>query len=104
MRANRLAAEGRDIINLGIGQPDANPPETAIEAARKALRDGDHGYTDPPGLPALREAVAADLHRRLGVDVASDRVFVTPGAKPVMFFAMLRKSFIRTPGFRSIAR
>lgn len=89
MRANRMAAEGRDVINLGIGQPDAQPPQTAIEAARKALRDGNHGYTDPPGLPALREAVAADLHRRLGVDVAPDRVFVTPGAKPVMFFAML---------------
>ncbi|MCY3814819.1 MAG: pyridoxal phosphate-dependent aminotransferase [Gammaproteobacteria bacterium] len=89
MRANRLAKEGRDVINLGIGQPDAKPPETAIEAARKALRDGYHGYTDPPGLPALREAVAADLDRRLGVDVAPDRVFVTPGAKPVMFFAML---------------
>ena len=89
MRANRLAAEGRDIINLGIGQPDAKPPATAIEAARKALRDGDHGYTDPPGLPVLRDAVAADLHRRLGVDVAPDRVFITPGAKPVMFFAML---------------
>jgi len=89
MRANRLAKEGRDVINLGIGQPDAKPPETAIEAARKALRDGYHGYTDPLGLPALREAVAADLDRRLGVDVAPDRVFVTPGAKPVMFFAML---------------
>ena len=89
MRANRLAAEGRDIINLGIGQPDAKPPATAIEAARKALRDGDHGYTDPPGLPVLREAVGADLHRRLGVDVTPDRVFITPGAKPVMFFAML---------------
>ncbi len=89
MRANRLAAEGRDVINLGIGQPDARPPGTAIEAARKALRDGEHGYTDPPGLPVLREAVAADLHRRLGVDVAPDRVFITPGAKPVMFFAML---------------
>ena len=89
MRANRMAADGHDVINLGIGQPDAHPPETAIEAARKALRDGNHGYTDPPGLPALREAIAADLHRRLGVDVAPDRVFVTPGAKPVMFFAML---------------
>lgn len=89
MRANRLAAEGCDVVNLGIGQPDAKPPKTAIEAARKALRDGDHGYTDPPGLPVLREAVATDLHRRLGVDVAPDRVFVTPGAKPVMFFAML---------------
>ena len=89
MRANRMAADGCDVINLGIGQPDAQPPETAIEAACKALRDGYHGYTDPPGLPALREAVAVNLHRRLGVDVAPDLVFVTPGAKPVIFFAML---------------
>ncbi len=89
MRANRMAADGCDVINLGIGQPDAQPPETAIEAARKALRDAHHGYTDPPGLPALREAVAANLHRRLGIDVAPDLILVTPGAKPVMFFAML---------------
>lgn len=89
MRANRMAADGCDVINLGIGQPDAQPPESAIEAARKALRDGNHGYTDPPGLPALREAVAANLHRRLRVDVSPDLVIVTPGAKPVIFFAML---------------
>ena len=63
-RAERLKREGRDIINLGIGQPDFRTPEHIVEAAVKALRDGHHGYTPANGIPALREAVAADLHRR----------------------------------------
>ena len=63
-RAGQLAAEGRDVINLGIGQPDFPTPPNIVEAAVKALRDGQHGYTPATGLPKLREAVAADLHRR----------------------------------------
>ena len=56
-RANALAAKGRDIINLGIGQPDFRTPEHIVEAAIKALRDGHHGYTPATGLLATREAV-----------------------------------------------
>ena len=63
-RASKLAAEGREIINLGIGQPDFQTPEHIVEAGIKALRDGHHGYTPANGLPVLREAVAADLHHR----------------------------------------
>ena len=63
-RANALAASGRDIINLGIGQPDFRTPDHIVDAAIKALRDGHHGYTPATGIPALREAVAADLHKR----------------------------------------
>ena len=88
-RAARLAAEGRDIINLGIGQPDFRTPEHIVEAGIKALRGGHHGYTPANGLPALREAVAADLHRRHGAEVDPDCVVVVPGGKPTMFFAML---------------
>ncbi len=87
-RANALAAQGRDIINLGIGQPDFATPDHIVEAGIKALRDGHHGYTPANGLPALREAVAADLHRRHGVDVNPDHVVVVPGGKPTMFFAI----------------
>ena len=58
-RANALAAQGRDIINLGIGQPDFKTPAHIVEAAVKALRDGHHGYTPAQGIPELREAVAA---------------------------------------------
>ncbi|WP_238367279.1 pyridoxal phosphate-dependent aminotransferase [Mesobacterium pallidum] len=88
-RAQKLAAEGRDIINLGIGQPDFQTPEHIVEAGIKALRDGHHGYTPANGIPALREAVAADLHRRHGVEVNPDTVVVQPGGKPTMFFACL---------------
>ena len=58
-RAQALAASGRDIINLGIGQPDFKTPDHIVEAAVKALRDGHHGYTPANGIPALRTAVAA---------------------------------------------
>ncbi|GAA3856060.1 pyridoxal phosphate-dependent aminotransferase [Celeribacter arenosi] len=88
-RAGRLAAEGRDIINLGIGQPDFATPEHIVEAGVKALRDGHHGYTPANGLPVLREAVAADLHGRHGVDVDPDTVVVVPGGKPTMFFSIM---------------
>ena len=63
-RATELAARGRDIINLGIGQPDFPTPPHIVEAAVKALRDGHHGYTPATGILPLREAVAADLERR----------------------------------------
>jgi len=88
-RAQKLAAEGRDVINLGIGQPDFPTPDHIVEAAVKALRDGAHGYTPANGVPPLREAVAADLHRRHGAEVDPDHVVVVPGGKPTMFFAVL---------------
>ena len=88
-RAQKLAAAGRDIINLGIGQPDFRTPEHIVEAGIKALRDGHHGYTPATGIPALREAVAADLEGRHGVAVNPDHVVVVPGGKPTMFFAIL---------------
>ncbi|MCP4386184.1 MAG: aminotransferase class I/II-fold pyridoxal phosphate-dependent enzyme, partial [Hyphomicrobiales bacterium] len=88
-RANALAAEGRDIINLGIGQPDFRTPDHIVEAAVKALHDGEHGYTAANGIPALREAVAVDVHRRLGVEASPDQVMIVPGGKVTMFSAIL---------------
>jgi aspartate aminotransferase len=88
-RATQLAAQGRDIINLGIGQPDFRTPDHIVEAAIKALRDGHHGYTPATGILPLREAVAADLHRRHGVTVSPDEVMIMPGGKPTMFMAIL---------------
>ncbi|MDP6081126.1 MAG: pyridoxal phosphate-dependent aminotransferase [Arenicellales bacterium] len=88
-RAEALGREGRDIINLGIGQPDFKTPPHVVEAGIKALRDGHHGYTPSPGIPALREAVAADIARNRGIDVDPDRVVVVPGGKVTMFFAIL---------------
>jgi aspartate aminotransferase len=88
-RANALIAQGRDVINLGIGQPDFRTPDFIVEAAVKALRDGHHGYTPAVGIPPLREAVAADLHKRFQVSVSPDEVMILPGGKPTMFMAIL---------------
>jgi aspartate aminotransferase len=88
-RATELAAQGRDIINLGIGQPDFRTPDHVVEAAAKALRDGHHGYTPAVGIKPLREAVAADLHKRFKVDVSPDAVMIMPGGKPTMYMSIL---------------
>jgi hypothetical protein len=88
-RAKALEAKGKSIINLGIGQPDFLTPPHIVEAAIKALRDGQHGYTPANGIPQLREAVAADLNRRHGVTVDPGCVLIVPGGKVTMFFAIL---------------
>jgi len=88
-RAAALEAKGKSIINLGIGQPDFKTPQHIVEAAIKALRDGHHGYTAANGILPLREAVAADLNRRHGVEVDPDNVVVVPGGKVTMFFAIM---------------
>lgn len=88
-RAQQLAAQGHDIINLGIGQPDFRTPDHIVEAAKRALDEGHHGYTAAAGIPELRAAVAADLRSRHDVQVDPGSVLITPGAKPVMYFAIL---------------
>lgn len=88
-RAEALKASGRNIINLGIGQPDFKTPDHIVDAAIKALRDGHHGYTPAPGIPELREAVAADIVKNRGIEVDPKQVLVVPGGKVTMFFAIL---------------
>lgn len=88
-RATELQRQGKDIINLGIGQPDFPTPEHIVEAAVKALRDGHHGYTPANGILPLREAVSADLHKRFNVEVSPESVMIVPGGKVTMFMAIL---------------
>jgi aspartate/methionine/tyrosine aminotransferase len=88
-RAEALKRQGKDIISLGIGQPDFPTPPHIVEAAAKALRDGHHGYTPANGILPLREAVAADIQKRRGVAVHPDRIVVVPGGKVTMFFAIV---------------
>ena len=88
-RARALAATGRDIIHLHLGEPDFDTPPNIVEAAARALADGQTHYAPPPGVPVFREAIAADFSRRRGVEVTPDRVVVTPGAKPVMAYLMM---------------
>ena len=87
-RAARLAQEGRDVINLGIGQPDFPTPPHIVEAACRALRDGHHGYTPANGVLPLREAVAEDILKHRGVEIDPGQVLIVPGGKVTMFFAI----------------
>ena len=88
-RAGELVAQGRDIINLGIGQPDFKTPDHIVEAAIKALRDGHHGYTPATGIPELREAVARRTLSTTGIEVSPGNVIIVPGGKVTMFAAIL---------------
>jgi aspartate aminotransferase len=88
-RATALAAEGKDIINLGIGQPDFKTPSHIVEAAIKALRDGHHGYTPATGLLATREAVVRRTLTTTGVEVSPENVMILPGGKPTMYAAII---------------
>ncbi len=88
-RAIELSRQGRDIVNLGIGQPDFATPPNVVEAAVRALRDGHHGYTAATGILPLREALSADLRRRFGVEVSPENIVVVPGGKVTMFAAIL---------------
>src|SRR5215468_4987091 len=87
-RATALAAQGKDIINLGIGQPDFRTPDHIVEAAAKALRDGAHGYTAANGILPLREAIAGEWATRYKAKVDPGQILVVPGGKVTMFFAI----------------
>lgn len=89
VRAKALEAQGRDIIHLEIGEPDFDTPANITDAACEALHAGATHYTPAPGVPALREAIAADATARRGVTFAPENVVVTPGGKPIMFFSIL---------------
>ena len=77
------------IVHLEIGEPDFDTPANIVKAGQDALANGFTHYGPSAGLPALREAIAADYSRRRGVTVAPEQVVVFPGGKPVMFFMFL---------------
>src|SRR5436309_9367175 len=88
-RARALEATGRDVIHLEIGEPDFDTPANIRTAAQRALDDGWTHYGPALGLPVLREAIAIDASHRKRFPVSSEQVVVTPGAKPIMFYAIL---------------
>ena len=87
--ANKLIKEGKDIVNLGIGQPDFKTPENVQEAAIKAIRDGHHGYTPSNGIIELREAISKMIEDDYNAHISADNILITPGGKPVIFFSTL---------------
>ena len=88
-KATKLASEGKDIINLGIGQPDFPTPINIQEAAIKAIRDGKHGYTPSNGIPELREAVAEYIFNEYNIEKNPEEILITPGGKPTIFYSSL---------------
>jgi len=94
-RAREIERTGAHVVHLELGEPDADPPTAALDACRDALARGETRYTDSRGLPELREAIAADLLRRFGARVPSERVLVTSGTSPGMLLAF---SLLVQPG------
>jgi aspartate/methionine/tyrosine aminotransferase len=89
VKARALEAQGRDVVHLEIGEPDFDTPPHIIEAAKKALDQGFTHYGPSAGLPELREAIAKSVAQTRGIEVKPAQVVVTPGAKPIMFYAVL---------------
>jgi aspartate/methionine/tyrosine aminotransferase len=89
LRARALEAQGRNVIHLELGEPDFPTPAHIIEAAKRALDEGWTHYGPTPGLPELREAIAATVSRTRGFSVGPRNVSVVPGGKPIMFFTLM---------------
>jgi aspartate/methionine/tyrosine aminotransferase len=88
-KAKALERSGREIVHLEIGEPDFDTPAHIVAAAREALDKGYTHYVPAPGIPELRTAVADFLERTGRMSTTPDRVVITPGAKPIMFFTIL---------------
>ena len=88
-RAKALERQGKEIVHLEIGEPDFDTPVHIRDAAKRALDNGATHYGPSAGLPELREAIARHVSETRGINVSPDQVVVTPGAKPIMFFAIM---------------
>ena len=88
-RARALEAKGRSIIHLEIGEPDFDTPRHITEAAHKALDEGWTHYGPAAGDMELKEAIIGEIKSTRGLDIGSENIVITPGAKPIMFFAIL---------------
>lgn len=88
-KAKVLEAQGRTIVHLEIGEPDFATPAHIVEAGCTALRQGATRYTPAPGISDLRSEIAQVTGQRRGHNIRPEQVVVTPGAKPIMFYALL---------------
>ena len=86
--AKKVEAEGNKIIHLSLGQPDFKSPEHVVNATKKALEDGHHGYVLPNGIIECREAVTRKIKKLYNSDIDPERVIIMPGGKPTMYYAI----------------
>ena len=89
MAAKKLAAEGRDIIDLSLGEPDFEPPAHVADAAVAAIRKGGVRYGAAAGTESLRQAIVAKFKRENQLDYSVDEVMVANGAKQILFDVFL---------------
>jgi aspartate/methionine/tyrosine aminotransferase len=86
--AKKLEAEGKKIIHLSLGQPDFKSPKHVVEATKKALDEGHHGYVLPNGTIECRKAVTRKIKKLYDADIDPERVIIMPGGKPTMYYAI----------------
>ena len=93
-RAQKLEEQGEKIINLGIGQPDLNPPEYVIEEAINSIKNENHGYSNARGILKLRETISNEYQTLYNQKIDPDNIIVSPGAKPIIYMtiSMLSKN------------
>ncbi len=94
-RARELEAQGRSVVHMEVGEPDFTTPEPIIQAGLRALEDGRTHYTPAMGLPELRQAISNQYHLRYGLEIAPERIAVTPGASGALQLLM---SVLINPG------
>ena len=87
--AKKLEAQGNSMIHLGLGQPDFKTPKHVVEAAKKALDDGHHGYVLSNGIPECRQAVARKVKNLYNTEIDPERILIMPGGKPTMYYAIM---------------
>ncbi len=88
-KAKQLEAQGKSIIHLQIGEPDFDTPRNICDAGIRAINDGKTHYAASGGIPAAREAVAQYVRATRGIRVSSENAVIMPGAKPVIYCAMI---------------
>jgi aspartate aminotransferase len=86
--AKKLEAQGKPMIHLGLGQPDFKTPKHVVDAAKKALDDGHHGYVLSNGILECRQAVTRWIKKRYSAEVDPERIIIMPGGKPTMHYAI----------------
>ena len=86
--SKKLEAEGKKIIHLSLGQPDFKSPKHVVDATKKALDEGHHGYVLPNGIIECRKAVTRKIKKLYNADIDPERVIIMPGGKPTMYYAI----------------
>ena len=86
--AKALEAKGNPMIHLGLGQPDFKTPQHVMDAAKKAIDDGHHGYVLANGILECRQAVSRKIKKLYKKEVSPERIMIMPGGKPTMYYAI----------------